>query len=535
MNTKEEINTPQIKIVDDDFEVEFSIEYIDDLLTEETKNKTSIDKDIENGLSEVNNNIEINNNKINELNKEIERLTNHADGLDYVIAVSSGIIAGLIDIFIVGEWDFQNAKAISNKQMNIKIQEFAEKQGYRDGKGLQGAVEFLEKKYPLPGDNSWKGVGIGISAKSHHLDDFSHHPTFIGLIFSIISQFTNTGLYSNSEGEFIKIPFNIDEKGYIEGKTPVAKIGAGIINWCFNVARNRKGHLYSDMAGSKHTAGAGMGIPGSIMSTLKELSSLPGFRDTKFPEKLAKAYKEGIGKSNGQLDLKIFNNVFEGASSKMDIRTENAVLHELKRQAMPVMINEIVVRSFYFIRRFIKELKEKGDLTLIEWKKVLPFNNRTIVRMLTIATGTFTLIDLADAAIRGAVKSGGEMAVFAKEFILRVNFVGLGRFFISVGSDIYMGFNLEKRRNERIALMSQQLHLMNAKVFYLQANMWKTADTTLKTLDEVKMIMEKTATFAIETWVKNKCSLDNIGKLIDSCKRKNPDLIVNITEILERE
>ena len=42
---------------------------------------------------------------------DIERLTNQADGVDYAIAVSSGIIAGLIDIFFVGEWDFKNAKS----------------------------------------------------------------------------------------------------------------------------------------------------------------------------------------------------------------------------------------------------------------------------------------------------------------------------------------------------------------------------------------------------------------------------------------
>ena len=52
---------------------------------------------------------------------EIDRLTNHADGLDYALSVSAGIIAGLIDIFFVGEWDFAKAKAISNEEINRKI------------------------------------------------------------------------------------------------------------------------------------------------------------------------------------------------------------------------------------------------------------------------------------------------------------------------------------------------------------------------------------------------------------------------------
>ena len=59
--------------------------------------------------------------------------------------------------------------------------------------------------------------------------------------------------------------------------------------------------------------------------------------------------------------------------------------------------------------------------------------------MLTIATGTFTAIDLADAAIRSAIKSGGEPMTFLKNFVLLVNFVGVGRFAIAIGQDTLMG------------------------------------------------------------------------------------------------
>ncbi len=42
--------------------------------------------------------------------EEIERLTNHADGYDYAIAVSCGIVAGIIDSVFIGKWDFYKAK-----------------------------------------------------------------------------------------------------------------------------------------------------------------------------------------------------------------------------------------------------------------------------------------------------------------------------------------------------------------------------------------------------------------------------------------
>lgn len=404
---------------------------------------------------------------------EIDNLTNHADGYDYAMAVSSGIISGLIDSFIVGEWDFARGKKQANINVNNKVTQFAKKQPdyllycqfALEGKGgprtkpkdpdrLQTAIEFLEWKFPLPGDAPWLKKGYEwykdenhhgseiadkkISSKSHHLDDLSHHPTLVGLFACIVAQYTKVGTYVNSDNQVIKIPFDVDDDGTIEGKTPVAKIGAGFINWCFNVAKNRYGHLMSDLGGSKSTAGGGMGLPGSVLSTLKELSCLPCFKDPEFSKKLAQAYQKGIGTNKGQVDLGLFNCLFAGADSKVDYRTEEAIKLELKRQTLPVAINEVIVRSFYFIRHLTTELKEKGSVEAIDFKKVIPLNNRTIVRMLTISTGTLTAVDLADAAIRAASKSGGNGAVFATQVVLRVNFVGVGRFAMAVGADVYM-------------------------------------------------------------------------------------------------
>ena len=395
--------------------------------------------------------------------EEINRLTNHADGLDYVLSVSAGIVSGLIDVFFVGEWNFGEAKAISNEEINRKIIGFAHKNGLsKDVNRLDKAVEFLEKKFPLPGDNTWSGVGINVSTRTHHLDDFKHHPTLIGLICCILDQFRKVSTYHDRFGNKHILPLTVDENGYLEGKTPAAKVSAGIVNWCFAVARNWKGHLMSDMAGSKNTAGGGMGIPGGLLSTMRELAVLPGFRDTDFALKLTNAYKNGIGSEKGQVDLGAFNSLFDGASSKFDMRTELAVKHELKRQSMPVILNEIVVRTFYFVRHFISELRETGDVSLINWKYVLPFRNRTIVRMITISTGTMEVIDLADAAIR----SGGNPGVF----VLRVNFVGVGRFAFTCSADVMMG--IKKERLE-IAMAS--------------AETAKTAHTLTSTIDSLEV------------------------------------------------
>ena len=96
-----------------------------------------------------------------------------------------------------------------------------------------------------------------------------------------------------------------------------------------------------------------------------------------------------------------------------------------KKQSLPVLINEVLVRSLFFVKYLAEELKEKKDFKQVDWKKTIPFGNRTVERMMTVASGTFTAVDIADAAIR----SGGFNAVC----LLRVNFVDIGRFAIAIG------------------------------------------------------------------------------------------------------
>lgn len=66
--------------------------------------------------------------KFAKLNTDIDRLTNHADGIDYAIAVTCGIITGILDATIVGEWNFAEAKKETYKEVNSKVIDFAKKQ-----------------------------------------------------------------------------------------------------------------------------------------------------------------------------------------------------------------------------------------------------------------------------------------------------------------------------------------------------------------------------------------------------------------------
>lgn len=496
----------------DDFQgVEFQLVYptatIDD-------HKITIQQE----LSEIDERLSKIDKKVTELNSQIDTLVNHADGIDYAIAVTCGVVTGLIDSLFVGEWNFANAKAISNKQINDKVMEFAKKdpqytefvknkRNNNDPARLDNAIEFLEKKYKLPGDGAYKGFkDLGITDASHHLDDFCHHPTFVGLICCVLVQFTGSATYRSSTGNVIKTPIEVNKYGKLVSENKWGKLLAGVINWFFNVAQtvaNRKGHLLSDMAGSSTSVGKGnegAGLPGGFLSLAKELSALPCFKDSNFAENLRKAYQNGIGSGEKQLDLGAFNSLFEGASSKVDMRTEMAVAHELKRQALPVIINEILVRGIYFIRRFIFEMKEKKSIRDIDWSKTLPFKNRTIVRMLTIATGTFTAVDMADAGIRAVVKSGGFNPATLGNFVLNVNFVGVGRFAVAVVTDVGMGVKKGIKEGKRLELMNEQLRLMNVKVSYQQADMWVSAKDAGEAINEAYQMVVPAVQATVAAW-----------------------------------
>ncbi|MDD4297037.1 MAG: hypothetical protein PHC69_08775, partial [Ruminiclostridium sp.] len=451
---------------------------------------------------------------------------NSADGIDYMVAVASGILAGVIDSFWVGEFNFKRGKKWGNEETEKFVNKIAKSQGYNgDENNIKGSITFLEKKYGLSSDSNKNDFGGGLQ---HHLRDFAHHPTFVGLLFSLLTQLTEKAYGTDVKGLFIVV--DIKDKKFI-GKNLPEKILFGVVYWFF--------HLISDMAGSSLNPGAGTGLPGPLLSFAKELSSLPifnkqiihGDQDISISQWISKLFNGTLlaeRDSNG----KILN------ANRFDLRAELGVALEIGRQAIPVIINESIVRGFYFIRRLTNEIKEKKigslrDLDRVDWKKTLPWNNRTIARMLTISMGTFTIIDLGDAAIRGGIKSAGNPALFANEFLLRVNVVGVGRFAVAFTADFTMGVKRNMLRSERISILSSQLHLMNAKVYYLQASMWKAAQTTEKTINEVVELMEQTTVISIEAWKANRQSMENIGELRHNIEKHNPGIVEDISDILK--
>ena len=459
--------------------------------------------------------------KIAELNTDIERLTNHADGIDYMIAVASGIVSGIVDSIFVGEFSLERANDWGTKKTNNFVIKIAKSQGY-EGDDLAGAVSFLEDKYKIAADKVTYEFGGGTQ---HHLRDFSHHPTPIGLAFSMLTQFTKNVYGTNSNGEFMVVKLEEDDL-YLIGESIKEKFIFGTVYWFFHMVSDIAGSSTSIREAGNDTRNIGTGLPGPLLSLLIELSALPIFK---------KRDKDGKKEISIWLN-KLFNDTLLG--EKFDLRTEIGIAREVGRQSIPVILNECIVRSFYFIRRLFEEIRDKGikkfkDLKKIDWRKTAPFNNRTIVRMITIATGTFTAIDLADAGIRAVIKSGGFNLETLRNFILRVNFVGVGRFAIAVVTDIGMGVSNAKKRNERIRLRTEQLQLLDSKVYYKHAGMWIAAESTEETLNQAYNVMEHTAEVFFKAVNDINTSLNNIGEVSKNIEEKNPGLINDLSEIIE--
>ena len=80
-----------IKTENDDFQVEYEILSPIDISTITDQRK----REIALALQDVNKQIDLCEEEIAKLSTEIEKLTNHADGIDYAVAVASGVLTGL--------------------------------------------------------------------------------------------------------------------------------------------------------------------------------------------------------------------------------------------------------------------------------------------------------------------------------------------------------------------------------------------------------------------------------------------------------
>lgn len=389
---------------------------------------------------------------------ETHNLTNHADTVDYAVSVGCGIICGIIHSVFVGKFELPSTdKPVKPVNIDELTKKLAKLCGYKNRGGdeteLEGSIRKLEQKFPVSQDSVYSGKGIGVSHKSHHLDDLAHHSSIVGLIAAIFAEYLRMGFFINKEGKTNVVFIQTNKRDLLKIWLPI--IISGLLKWLISMTENISeeenfdlpdfikdidivkhlskspalisilktsgnwvGHLMSDINGSSSTAGAGMGIPGLYLSFLKEVSSLPMLNNSGLSEYIDDLYRK----------------------QRFDMRKELALFDQLGKQAIPVLVGEILVRGFYLIRHLIDEYQKQNSFHGINWHNVVPVGNRTIVRMLTISKGTFEIFNVTDTAIRSKGFTN-------PSFLLHLNFAGAASFGISIAIDFKMG--IKKHKLER--------------------------------------------------------------------------------------
>lgn len=371
------------------------------------------------------------------LDSQIDMLSSKADKWDYLLAVGSGIACGMMDILWTGDFSLAEGRNISAQQIDNLVKKTAKILGC-ESDDLKNCVKFLEDKFPIPADGSASDFGGGLQ---HHLRDFAHHPTIIGLIFSLLTQFTFKSYGTDLNGNFIMVDVPDKSKIFI-GEDIFSKIVNGTIIWFF--------HLISDMAGSRSTVGlsGGTGIPGPILSIAKEMSVVPFFKNFKKDDMSISLFLSKL--FNGTLLAKHDENgkIIPDSIVKLDLRGEMGFVVELEKQIIPVIANECIVRTFYMIRRLAQQIKQVDIKSIDDFKKVrvneiFPINSPTLARMLTVATGVFTTLDVSDAVI-------------TRKYWVSVNYVGIGRFTLALGNE--MVWALKRRDIKKIKDMYEKIN-----------------------------------------------------------------------------
>lgn len=384
---------------------------------------SSIGKELNEAYKEKKNLVEM----LNETIEKIRLLKPDCDKTDYMLAASSGAICGIIDIFLVGKPGESVLTNSVDKWYENRTKDFAKMFGWNGGNNgdIKSAIRFLEQKFKVPYDQTNFGKAFSenyLSPKNHHFKSLCHNFSLLGLFCSIMSQFDNVSYFITETAFSGGKPslFIVDNQGVFElrGNNLIGKIFSGIVNWI--------GHLVSDVSGSSSSKGRGMGIPSPFYTWINDIIFI----------------KSKLGKEASNLDKKIYELSLKMFEEGYDIRFQTT-------QFIPVIINEMLVRFIYLMRRAIKYYietdKEKFSITNM-WKSCEPFSNATVKRMITVAHGVFCTLDITDAIYRMQMSRNQVL-----EFFLRINVVGIGKFTISLYGEMSRSIKLigiENKEND---------------------------------------------------------------------------------------
>lgn len=318
------------------------------------------------------------------------------DKYDYMIAASCGVMAGLVDVFFVGAPGQSVLQGTVDKGADELVKKAAQAFYKFDSRtvgkprkmpeSLEQCIGYLEQAFPVPYDARYakdlavkNGTLDGMWAGNHHLLSLSHSPDIIGLIFSIIDQFTNMASFIDN-GKVIRVE-PLKTSGavpYMQGTTVISRIFCGFVNWI--------GHLLSDLVGSSSTRSVGKSGRGSGIS-------MPFYNMLMFCD---------CGNFDGNTIAEIATTAFEQGYDARFAAT----------MAIPVVLNDVFIRVIWSLKKHFYSKKA--------WKECIPLNKHDDLRvMLLVGNSALCVVDGIDAFAR----AGGNPVAF----VCRLNLVAWGK------------------------------------------------------------------------------------------------------------
>lgn len=394
--------------------------------------------------------------ELERVNQELQAYRCDAGMEDYALAALCGILTGAVDAFLIKQTEItkESVTAVPGQLLDCM-------QRQADGKKPKTNVA-------IPHATIKKGV-VGTIPQ---IAGIAGHATTVGLVATLLGQLSDSGMMRYDGEKLHMLPDGVSRSDgiWIAGTAAIA----ATMKWLYSATDRDpmptgslktlgklrqvmhaspmmadivkavdkwQRHLSGDIKGWQDKKHEAMGIDVMFFSLLNALAASPALKGTRLAvvvEKYRKAEKTGI--------------------------TAPPLAQALTQQAVPVLLNEALVRAAYFITRLAREFAAHEDVNDIEWENVMPFGNRTIERMVAIASMSFTVADVTDALFHAALDSRGDYTLFGAAFVKRVNVVGIGRAAVAVYRDV-------SADREEVALLEERRLLMEARTERIAAQL----------------------------------------------------------------
>ena len=362
-----------------------------------------------------------------DLDSQLDDLTCKADSIDYLVAIGSGLVCALADPLWTHYLGDHEGDEWTREEIDEVMVKCAQLAGYRETDVL-GAVDYIASAF-VPARPSTPDPGAGPWPVDR---DLAAQPGIAGLVFSLLTQFTGRVYGTDAQGNFTAVNMPASDQRYL-GRNTAEKVVNGTLAWFSHVVL-----AMADPDSAATLPNLAESIPGPIRSIAEELAQLPITQYILMGDQSLAEFLDAL-LDGSLLEGAIESNWLLRNAQRLDLCDNLGLQGKLAEQSVPVVANESMVRTFYLLHHLAVEAtaadaRSIEDFKGIAWSSVSPAESPTLSRMLAVATGVFTTVDVADAA--------------AKRQWAEVNVAGVGRFAVAIGQETSWG--LERRRVREI-------------------------------------------------------------------------------------